>query len=240
MSGKSFEHDKSTEVRVMERRQQVTDLVMRGLSYAKIGKEVGVSAMQVCRDVKECVEEWRRNYLQDIDTIKGREVARIEHLLARLWEDFEISRWRTIPAKLDSKGKPVKGPQGKERQVRVVGSMEVIKEIRGCIDALWRIYGIGEQNTTNNTTVNVFEPAKVLESLQQARKLEEQSKLAQLEQIVGVNRSHGKSGDDEQLVEVVNNHQVTTSALITITDDMSPLQKLEALRHNEKVQKGEK
>jgi predicted XRE-type DNA-binding protein len=209
--------DKASETRVLERRAKVMELTLKCWSQHRIAKEVGVSQPQVMRDQRECIEEWRERYLQDVDAIKGKEVARIELLLSHLWEEFEVSRWRTIPAKLDKEGKPVKGPAGKDRKVRVVADMAVGQQIRDAILMLWKIYGIGQDSTTNNTnnTVNVFSVDKLTETLKQVALEENNSRLAEVERL---------QKEQERLVE------------ITVTDEMSPLEKLEARRAKERYE----
>lgn len=207
--------DKTEDLRINERKAKIIDYVAMGWSYQRIGREVGVSGMQVCRDVKEITEEWKEHYIATIDEIKMREARRIEHLLAAHWAEFEISKYRTIPAKIDTKtGKPVKGPAGKDRQVRVVGDREYLKGIQECVLMLWKIYGIGQDtSTTNNNTLNVFNVDKLTETLRAVAVEQENSRLAEVERL------------QQAQAEIENR---------TVSPDKSLFENLEARRNQDK------
>lgn len=199
-----------TEIKLTERKAKVIDLTMRGWTQQRIAGVVGVSQVQVGRDIKEVVDEWRAEYLQGIDEIKMKEVKRIEHILAAHWEELEESKYRTIPAKIDTKtGKPVKGALGKDRKVRVPANIEYLQGIRECVMMLWKIYGIGQDASPTNNTLNVFNVDKLTETLRAVAVEQESSRLAEVERL--------------QLAE-------QELAARTPSEEMTSLEKLEAMR----------
>lgn len=141
---------KRMEAKILERRARVMELLARSWSYSQIAREVGVSAMQITRDVKEVTQEWRERYLQDMDSVKAKEVHRVEHILHSLWEEWDRSKWRVIQ-KLDKQGNPV----GKERKVRVVADVEIMDRIVEVVKSLWKLYGLAQDVTLNATQNNL-------------------------------------------------------------------------------------
>lgn len=248
-------YDKSEDLRINERKARVIDYVNMGWSYQRIGKEVGVSGMQVCRDMKEIMEEFKEHYLSTLEEMKLKEARRIEHLLSKLWEEFEQSKYRTIPAKLDPKtGKPVKGPQGKEQRVRVVANLDYAKEIHQLILSLWRLYGIGQDTGTTNNTLNVFNVDKLTETLVAVAKEQENSRLAEVERLQLVEKEEqdwhslslleklrsmdikpGMTADEVEKARRAKERWEKAQSEVAET----PLEKLEAMRAKEEYEKSQ-
>lgn len=141
---------KTTEARIIERRSKVMELLTKSWSYSQIAREVGVSPMQITRDVKEVTDEWREQYLLDMDRLKAKEVARAEYVLNQLWQEWEVSRWRTVQ-KVDKDGNP-KGP---ERKVRVVADVEIMDRIIACVRELWKLYGFAQDVNLTQNNLNI-------------------------------------------------------------------------------------
>lgn len=67
-------------------------MYLKGYSYDEIAVELGVSKSTVSRTLAPFLAEWDRQTRADVQEIKAREVARLDHLLLEYWEAWERSK----------------------------------------------------------------------------------------------------------------------------------------------------
>ena len=68
-----------------ERRVKALELRKAGLSYAAIGKTLGVSDAQAYDDVKRILSEMLKERAEDIEHVRQMEVERVDALIAAVW-----------------------------------------------------------------------------------------------------------------------------------------------------------
>ena len=82
------------EVEIEARRARVASLLLAGVSdQSKIAEQVGVDRTTISRDIKQIEQRWQLAAVQDIAAAKGKDLERIERLIAALWEDARKGKW---------------------------------------------------------------------------------------------------------------------------------------------------
>lgn len=80
-----------TPEQLMARRQRVSELYLQCESMAEIGRQIGVTATTVYRDICWAREQWRARCADAVETHKQRELARIDHLEVEAWRAWKRS-----------------------------------------------------------------------------------------------------------------------------------------------------
>lgn len=78
---------------IIERRERVAALRLKGWAYRRIASEVGVSYETVRTDLAAMHEQWKAEALADIDEYKRQELETIALMQEKLWGDWELSRY---------------------------------------------------------------------------------------------------------------------------------------------------
>ncbi len=83
---------KSKCLAIRQRRQQVADLYLKGLTQAAISTEVGVGQPTVCSDLKHIQAEWRDSMVRDFDLAREIELQKIDRVEREAWAAWERSQ----------------------------------------------------------------------------------------------------------------------------------------------------
>lgn len=79
-----------------ERLERVADLYLKGKAFRTIGELVGVSLAQVQRDLALCKREWAKATSTTIQTLAGKELARLDRIEAEAWRAWERSQAKQV------------------------------------------------------------------------------------------------------------------------------------------------
>jgi len=78
---------------IVERREIVASLLIRGVPYAEIAKQVGVKSTQtIWADVQAILDEWRKYHLEDINKFLLMEIRKTLEIEHEAWEEWERSK----------------------------------------------------------------------------------------------------------------------------------------------------
>lgn len=82
---------KTEEYLIMERRNRVADLYLKGLTQSKIAELEGVTQPCIHNDLKAIRKQWVSETLTNFDEIQARELAKIDNLETQAWKAWERS-----------------------------------------------------------------------------------------------------------------------------------------------------
>src|ERR1019366_8308517 len=77
---------------VLERRQRVAGLYLRGQSQWQIARELSIGQATVSRDIEQLRKQWRQAQSLQIDAIQERELAKIDLIEIEAWAAWEKSK----------------------------------------------------------------------------------------------------------------------------------------------------
>lgn len=83
---------RNNKIKIKERYKQVSDLYLQGYAQHVIAEKVGVDQSQVSRDLKVLQRLWQIQSLENIDTIKQRELKKIDFLENEYFEQWQKSK----------------------------------------------------------------------------------------------------------------------------------------------------
>lgn len=82
---------KRSKVQIEADRKETAALYLKGETQAAIGVRLGLSQGQIHYDLKRIRKAWLESALQDFDSKRGRELARLDHLESVAWTSFDKS-----------------------------------------------------------------------------------------------------------------------------------------------------
>lgn len=129
-----------------EQRQQhiatVESLYLSGQSQADIGKEIGVSQQQVSKYLRKLQAAWLARLGEGLESVKGRELARLDRLEREYWRAWERSQQdaETVKQKVNGKGETAK-VQAEKSTKGQSGDPRYLQGIMGCIEMRVKIVG---------------------------------------------------------------------------------------------------
>ena len=126
----------------------VTDMIEE---LAKV-REYKLSHETIRRDIEIIKAEWRKTYLQNMDDVMARELARIDGLESAYWEAWEASKEGIEVSYEDGGEQEILGGRGAGKKVvnknvgkKTVGSHgegEYLEGVRWCIEQRAKIWGL--------------------------------------------------------------------------------------------------
>lgn len=137
-----------TPEQLAERRQRVSEMYLECQSMADIGRQLGVSAQTIYKDICWAREQWRTRAADAIEVLKQRELAKIDHLEVEAWRGWLRSTGRTVIVKHDTgSGTLGRGELGQidktsETVEYKAGDPRFLEIIKGCIESRRKILGI--------------------------------------------------------------------------------------------------
>jgi predicted transcriptional regulator len=81
---------------ILERRKEAASLYCRGKPQWEIARHLGVTQAQISYDLRAVRKAWLESSIRDFDELKAQELAKLDHLEATAWENFERSCRVTI------------------------------------------------------------------------------------------------------------------------------------------------
>ena len=77
---------------VEQRRNQVANMYLAGLTLEYIGKQLGVSTVQIHKDVKHIKNAWRQAQLETMDEAIVKHLAELDFIRQQLRNDYANSK----------------------------------------------------------------------------------------------------------------------------------------------------
>jgi hypothetical protein len=131
---------------------QIADLHLRGVRQVEIARRFGLSKAQICKDLAAVHARWRETSKPDLETIKCRQLTKLEMLQKMHWEAWEVSqRPKEIVSKKQistpgtTDGQEQADRERNEASIRTEerdGSVAFLKEVRECIKMECEIHGL--------------------------------------------------------------------------------------------------
>lgn len=130
----------------LTRLEEVARLRLRGSSERGIAAELGISQPQVHRDLKLIESRWIEDSAELIGKAKGRELARLELVIAEAWEAWDKSKEPHVRTVEEA------GQVTKTTTTFTAGNVRCLEVIVTAIAGMCRILGVG---TTTELSVTV-------------------------------------------------------------------------------------
>lgn len=86
--------------RARARKAQVSQMFLKGKTVGEIANYLHVSENTVYKDIGHISQEWRRQYLADIEIHAGQTLARLNYMLERLADGIDRGETKSIQAAL--------------------------------------------------------------------------------------------------------------------------------------------
>lgn len=88
-------------MRSRSRKAAVSKLFIQGHTIQQIAQIVKVSEALVARDIHYISKEWRKSYLDDIEILAGKDLARLDHYLVKLAPGIERGDPKSVSVALE-------------------------------------------------------------------------------------------------------------------------------------------
>jgi hypothetical protein len=140
-----------TPEQLLERRKRTAELYLQCLSMAEIGKQLGVSAMTVCKDMAWCRAQWRTKCTDAIEVQKNRELGRIDHIEAEAWRawdrtiglhEVKTTKTTTVSAAGDNADISIPADEITRKHERLAGDPRFLEIALKCVDSRRKILGL--------------------------------------------------------------------------------------------------
>jgi predicted transcriptional regulator len=129
-----------------EQRQQqiatVESLYLSGHSQVDIGRQIGVSQQQVSKYLRKLQAAWLARRGENLESVKGRELARLDRLEREYWQAWERSQQdaEIVKQKVNGKGDGAK-VQAEKTSKGQAGDPRFLQGIMACIETRLKIVG---------------------------------------------------------------------------------------------------
>jgi transposase-like protein len=143
------------ELRIEARRLKVAELYLHGTRcLSQIARELGVDKAQISRDFKQIRKLWRERYLEDFDSAKHEELAKVAEIEQKAWAAWERSckDGETMEVTGTSQGGKGKPDKVKKRTKRQVGDPRYLAILLKCAEQRRAILGIDAPKKLDHTT----------------------------------------------------------------------------------------
>lgn len=129
---------------IAKRRKEIAELHLQGLSNYEISVRLGISLSQVGRDLKAVEKEWQKQRIADIETVKNRDLAKLDYSEKQLWAAWVRSCDKISQQKVKKVSLMGGDPVEREREIKAlqgIGDPRYISEILKCIQLRAKILG---------------------------------------------------------------------------------------------------
>jgi hypothetical protein len=139
----------SRKLAVLQRRQKVAELCVRGWSQSAIAEKLGIKQPTVCKDLRAIRAAWRESAIRDFDAARDLEMEKLNHVEREAWEAWERSQQPSQMATVD-------GPNGSGKAKRTVrhqyGDPRFLEVILHCDEARRQLLGLDAPTKIAPTT----------------------------------------------------------------------------------------
>jgi hypothetical protein len=136
------------------RRQQVYELFMRGMPLSRIAQELGVHKSQITRDLKHIRRQWQETRLEDLNTLKDEELARLAKIQHDAWLAWERSCKDAETMEVTGTSQGGKGEPAKVKKVTKgqAGDSRYLAIILDCVKQRCRLLGLEAPKKLDHTS----------------------------------------------------------------------------------------
>jgi len=139
----------SRKVAIVQRRQKVADLYLKGYGQAAIARELNVRQSTISEDIKQATIAWRESTIRDFDAARDLELQRIDKVDRESWAGYERSQQPGQVATVD--GQP--GSQKSKRTMKhQYGDPRFLDIILKCNEARRQLLGLDAPSKIAATT----------------------------------------------------------------------------------------
>ena len=155
----------------LQRIAKVAEMYFQCMSMAEIGRKLGISAVQVYRDICFAREQWRTRYTDAIEKHKQNELGRIDHLELEAWKAWKRSIGNHVKRTVKSGNKPGEygGPfdEETEHSEKLAGDPRFLDIVNKCIENRRKILGL---DAPVMSKVELLDSESLEEKVQRRRK----------------------------------------------------------------------
>lgn len=136
---------------IVQRRQRVADMYLKGHGQMAIAAELGVRQSTVCSDLKYVGTAWRESAIRDFDAARDVELERLARIEREAWAAYERSQQPAQTATVD--GQAGSNSQKAKRTVRhQYGDPRFLEVILHCGEARRQLLGLDAPTKIAPTT----------------------------------------------------------------------------------------
>ena len=147
---------------IQERRKTVAEMYVRGATQWEIASKVGVNQGQISRDLAAIRQQWLESSLQDFDSRKAQELAKIDMIEATAWaawdrscQDAETTTASLLKGRINKDGTPVPDLQKTAKILKgQAGDPRFLERMSWCIDKRCEILGLNAPKKVAPTSLD--------------------------------------------------------------------------------------
>ena len=124
---------------IARRRESVADLYVQGLTQSQIANQLSMSQSNVCKDIKAVQRQWRDSSIRDFDTLRERELKKIDRLEVEAWNAWQRSQKPSQEATISTDGSTQKTVKKVAEQT---GDPRFLDQISKCIASRRALLGL--------------------------------------------------------------------------------------------------
>lgn len=121
----------------------ISEMYLRGKTQAEIGDVIGMSQQQISYDLKILRNRWLAQSVANIDEIKARELAKVDHLERTYWEswkrsleDFTVKTTKARKTRQVDSGEKIVKVEGRN------GDPRYLQGVQWCVNKRCEILGL--------------------------------------------------------------------------------------------------
>jgi hypothetical protein len=132
-------HARAERVELARRRENVADLYIQGWTQTAIAKQVGVSQGTISTDLKAIQKAWCESAVRNFDTLRERELKKLDRLEREAWAAWERSQKPAQSAVIHSDGN---GQKTQKRVAEQCGDPRYLEQVHKCIVSRRALLGL--------------------------------------------------------------------------------------------------
>ena len=143
-----------TPLQIRQDRHEITQLYLTGNTQQVIADKKSMTREMVAYDLKAVQREWRKDTVMALDIHKAEELAKIDHLEAVAWNEWERSKADKQTWTIKQVG-PVLSEETTKIETAHTGNPTFLDMVFKCIDRRCRLLGLDpkEDPTAINTQI---------------------------------------------------------------------------------------
>ena len=128
----------------------ISSMYLQGITQAEIGQRLGVSQPQISYDLRVLRKRWLQSSIVNINEVKAKELARVDHLEREYWEAWEKSK-----SPIKTKGQKKVDGEVVESTVQGetgTGDPRYLSGVQWCINKRCEVLGLDAPSKTDITS----------------------------------------------------------------------------------------
>jgi len=133
---------------------EISHLYLQGITQAEIGQRLDVTQQQICYDLKILRKRWLQSSIVNINEVKAKELARVDHLEREYWEAWERSigkhQTKTVKARGTKESADLAEQTLKTEDIN--GDPRYLSGVQWCINKRCEVLGLDAPSKTDITS----------------------------------------------------------------------------------------